>query len=160
MASNIRRGVRYAAMMFAVMVSAVFLSASPASAHTLDEAVRSADGCKWYNGSYTLQHSNGIILRNGTTRLGTAYLLWSPTYQQNCAIALKTHSSVHGVSTWTEIHLYVYPSTGYFRDGGYYGHFAAAYGSTRGSCVSYQGEIRTTSGQSAISSRVDPSWCD
>ncbi|MFC4562423.1 hypothetical protein ACFO4E_11220 [Nocardiopsis mangrovi] len=142
----------------AALLGVVLATAGPAAAHTLDEAVRAGDGCGWSSGGYINQDS-GAATTNSGTRLGTVYLLWSGTYQENCVVTLKTHSSVHGVATWTESYLYMHPSTGFHRDGDYYSHYAAAEGPTRGVCVSYQGEIRNPSGQIARSPIVSPGWC-
>lgn len=120
---------------------ALLSTALPASAHTLDEAVRSSAGCKWSGGGYSVLDSDAVRLSSGT-RVGSVYLLWSGTYQQNCVVTLRT-GAAHGVVGTTAAYLYIQTSTGYRseHDIDAYAHFAAVPAATRGVCVGYEGSV-------------------
>ncbi len=143
-------------MVFAFMVSTVVMTAVPASAHTLEQAVRAGAGCGWSSGGYTIQDSQTLRTSNGV-QLGSIYLMWSSTYQENCVVTLKT-GSVHGVSSHVEAHLTGIRS-GNFPDTGSYAHYAAAHASLRGECVAYRGSITAPNGDHASSRLVEFGWC-
>lgn len=131
-----------AAMVLSLLAAALAFSVTPASAHTLDEAVRAPAGCAWISGTYSNLHSSPVTTSSGT-RYGTVYLLWSNTYQQNCAITLKT--SYHGTSTWTSSSIWV-QNGGHYWEQGNFAHFTSATVAAGGSCVRYEGTISSTAG--------------
>lgn len=138
--------IRTIAAGIAIATSALLVSAAPASAHTLDQAVRAAAGCGWSSGSYTLQHSSAIRKWSGSgytgAIVGNVHLLWSSTYQQNCVVTLKV--AAHGTNTLTRATLNVQRSGNSvsYVDSGQYAHYAAVARNTRGECVSYSGFVR------------------
>ncbi|WP_159945026.1 MULTISPECIES: hypothetical protein [unclassified Nocardiopsis] len=152
------RFIKKALSALGLSASMLFLAAAPASAHTLDEAVRAGAGCGWTSGSYSTLHS-AAVTTNGGTRYGTAYLLWSNTYQQNCVVTIKS-GATHGVSTRTAAYLYLSGSGNeYYYDDGNYAHYAArAYGAG-GRCVAYAGIIYGTSGTLATGGRSEYGNC-
>lgn len=139
-----------------VTASMLFVTAVPASAHTLNEAVRSTAGCGWVSGSYNTLHSAPIVTQAGA-RHGTAYLLWSGTYQENCVVALKS-GATHGVPTFTAAYLYLGGSE-YYNDQGNYAHYAARAFGAAGRCVAYAGIIYTTNGTVATGGRAEYANC-
>ncbi len=128
-------GLVFASMTFA---------ASPASAHTLREAVRSAQGCGWSNGSYTvlLRHDLWDDLNN--MPLGEVYVLWSGTYQENCVVTLRV-ARADGVASHTEAVLERQGRTT-VRDEGNYAHYAAASGYAADTCIKWTGSIEAIYG--------------
>ncbi|KIH99855.1 hypothetical protein LP52_04970 [Streptomonospora alba] len=145
MFSRSRRAYGRVALIVSVIAAGVLVSASPASAHTLNQAVRAPAGCAWLSGGYSQLDSDAVETSSGT-RYGTVYLLWSNTYRQNCVVTRKT-GSLHGTSTWTD-------ATLYRQDGGSswnrsnFSHYAAASAATGGVCVKYRGIIRSGQGSS------------
>jgi hypothetical protein len=150
MLRGIRRTLARSAAALSLVAAALFVSTSPASAHTLDEAVRASAGCAWLSGSYNNLHSSPVRTSGGTT-YGTVHLLWSSTYRQNCVVTLKT-GSTHGVATTTRAELFLQSGGSYWEQGDF-AHYAAASAATAGVCVAYQGRIQGTSGTWATGGR-------
>lgn len=134
-----------AAMILSIVAAGALVSASPASAHTVEQAVRAPAGCAWLSGGYSILHSDAVETSSGT-RYGTVYLLWSNTYRQNCVITRKT-GSLHGTSTWTDATLYI-QNGGSSWNRSNYSHYAAATAAAGGKCVAYRGIIRSGQGSS------------
>jgi hypothetical protein len=139
---NLKRAFPRAAMVLSMIAATLTLAVTPASAHTLGEAVRAPAGCAWVSGGYSTLHSSAVTTPGGT-RYGTVYLLWSNTYRQNCVITLKT--SFHGTPTWTTSTLWLQNGLTY-RERGDFGHFTATTAAAAGVCVAYRGTISSTSG--------------
>jgi hypothetical protein len=131
-----------AAAVLSLLALTLSLTAVPASAHTLEQAVRAPAGCSWLSGGYSTLHSAAVTTPSGT-RYGTAYLLWSSTYQQNCAITLK--SSYHGTSTWTTATIWTQDGRTSWERGNL-GHYASSTIAAAGQCVRYEGTISSTTG--------------
>ncbi|MFC7331119.1 hypothetical protein [Marinactinospora rubrisoli] len=146
------RTLKRAAVAMPMAALALVAVAVPASAHTLEEAVRSPSGCGWSSGGYDTLDSEPVTTGSGT-RYGTVYLLWSSTYQQNCVVTLK--SSYHGTSTRTGAGLSI-QDVGRYGDDGSYAHYAAVARDAAGRCVAYEGYIYSPGGTQAWGGR--PSW--
>ncbi|WP_174546320.1 hypothetical protein [Nocardiopsis dassonvillei] len=123
-----------------VIASVLFLTAVPASAHTLDQAVRAGAGCGWTSGSYTTLHSAGARNSASGINYGTVYLLWSSTYQENCVVTLKT-GPAHGVESRTTAYLMLQSPNETVGDDDNYAHYAAVSYPARGRCVAYIGSM-------------------
>ncbi|MFJ9554052.1 hypothetical protein ACIRPH_09555 [Nocardiopsis sp. NPDC101807] len=138
-----RRFLPRVAMLFSMIAASLTIAASPASAHTLEDVVSAPAGCSWLDGSYSTLHTSPITTPSGT-RYGTAYLLWSNTYQQNCAITLKT--SYHGTPTWTTTTIWTQQDGGRTYEQGNFGHYTRAVRAAAGQCVRYIATISSTAG--------------
>ncbi|CAM4146866.1 hypothetical protein NOGI109294_25980 [Nocardiopsis gilva] len=143
MSSRNRRAFPRVAMIVSVLTAGLLVSASPASAHTVGQAVRAPAGCAWISGGYSTLDSSPVKTSSGT-RYGTVYLLWSNEYRQNCVITRKT-GSLHGTSTWTDATLYTQDGGTYWNRGNL-SHYAAATAAAAGKCVKYRGIIRSGKG--------------
>ncbi|MDT0330307.1 hypothetical protein [Nocardiopsis lambiniae] len=139
---NLKSVFPRAATVLSVLAVTLTLAVAPASAHSLDQAVRAPAGCAWLSGGYSALHSSAVTTPAGT-RYGTVYLLWSNTYRQNCVVTLKT--SFHGTPTWTTSTLWLQNGSRY-REQGNYGHFASTTAAAAGVCVAYWGTISSTPG--------------
>ncbi|RCV51570.1 hypothetical protein [Marinitenerispora sediminis] len=134
------RALRGAGAALALAATAIAVAAPPASAHSIDEIVRSSAGCGWSSGGYDTLHKDAVRTSDGRT-LGAVVLLWSGTYGENCVITQKT-GSLHGVTSTTAAYLYIQgASTRHDIDD--YAHYAAVSAPTAGRCVHYEGSIRT-----------------
>ncbi|MFJ9552511.1 hypothetical protein ACIRPH_01765 [Nocardiopsis sp. NPDC101807] len=134
------KSLKKAVAALSVIASVLFLTAAPASAHTLDQAVRAGSGCGWTSGSYTTLHSDGAHYRPTGIQYGTIYLLWSSTYQENCVVTLKI-SLAHGVESRTSAYLYMLSPAERVGDDDNYAHYAAVSYPARGRCVAYTGYV-------------------
>ncbi|MFC4564120.1 hypothetical protein ACFO4E_19855 [Nocardiopsis mangrovi] len=137
MATRLRHNIRRATAALVIAAAGVLAAAPPAAAHTLDEAVRSGEGCTWASGSYTTLHSTRLTY--GAEYYGTVYLLWHGGRGENCVVTLKG-GATHGVSGYTEAVLRVQggPTR---EEGERFSHYAAVNVAARGACVSYEGTI-------------------
>lgn len=150
---GIGRNIARSAAALTMVAAALFAYSAPASAHTLESAVRSAEGCSWLTGGYSTLHSDAVQTSGGST-YGTVYLLWSSTYQQNCVVTRKT-GATHGVATYTRAELWLQNDRYYYEQGNY-SHYASTRAAAAGVCVAYRGSIRGTGGVLATGGR--PEW--
>ncbi|MFC4560501.1 hypothetical protein ACFO4E_01390 [Nocardiopsis mangrovi] len=147
MLPTFKRAFRRSAVFLSLFAAALALAAPPASAHTVEDAVRAPAGCSWLTGGYDTLHSSPVTTSSGAV-YGRVYLLWSGTYQQNCVITLKPEGSpFHGTATWTQAELFIQPNGRYYEQGDY-GHYASTRAATAGLCVAYAGTIRSAPGSS------------
>ncbi|MGW4793380.1 hypothetical protein ACWEPC_13360, partial [Nonomuraea sp. NPDC004297] len=86
---------------FALVLASIAFVAAPASAHTLREAVVSAQGCGWSNGSYTQLTREDLWDDRNNMPLGEVYILWSGTYKENCVLTLRV-GRADGVASYTQ----------------------------------------------------------
>ncbi|TCP56814.1 hypothetical protein EV191_101760 [Tamaricihabitans halophyticus] len=121
-----------------VLASITFV-ATPASAHTIGEAVVSPQGCNWSNGGYTQLRRTDLWDNQNNMPLGEVYVLWSGTYQENCIVTLRV-GRADGVASYTEAVL-ERQGMSTIRDEGNYSHFAAAKGKAAGTCIRWTGSI-------------------
>lgn len=145
-----------AAAILGVSAATLFLTATPASAHTLNEAVRASLGCDWASGSYSTLHSSAVTTRGGTQN-GTVHLLWSNNYQENCVVTLKS-GSTHGVNTFTSATLDLGGSERY-SDSGNFAHYAAVSHPAGGRCVAYHGIVYGTNADPGRGGRFEFDNC-
>ncbi|WP_049575888.1 hypothetical protein [Streptomyces sp. SBT349] len=130
---------------------------STASAHTIDQAVAASDGCAWGDDAEYLTLHSDLIQTSAGEILGTGFLLWSGTFQENCVVTLKA-GAAHGVSTWTEAQLHTEDGSTW-GDAGAFGHYAAVYAPTGGQCVAYTVVITSPSGEEATGGRPEFANC-
>jgi hypothetical protein len=121
-----------------VLASITFM-ASPASAHTLREAVVSAQGCGWPNGQYTQLTREDLWDDRNNMPLGEVYVLWNGSYQENCVVTLRV-GRADGVASYTEAVL-ERQGMSTVRDEGNYAHYAAASGYAANTCIRWTGSI-------------------
>ncbi|PZG20852.1 hypothetical protein C1I95_08810 [Micromonospora craterilacus] len=126
-------------MTLGLALASVTFVASPASAHTLGQAVVSALGCGWPNGAYTVLTREDLWDNRNNMPLGEVYVLWSSSYQENCVLTLRV-GRADGVASYTEA---VLERQGMrtVRDEGNYAHYAAASGYAAGTCIRWTGSI-------------------
>ncbi|TDE60313.1 hypothetical protein E1295_00245 [Nonomuraea mesophila] len=122
-----------------VLASMAFV-ASPASAHTIAQAVVSDQGCGWANGSYTQLKREDIWDDKNNMPLGEVYVLWNGTYQENCVVTLRV-GRADGVAGYTEAVL-ERQGKAIVKDVGNYAHFAAASAKAAGTCIRWTGYIK------------------
>ncbi|TDC07378.1 hypothetical protein E1267_13665 [Nonomuraea longispora] len=141
-----------------VLASVAFV-ASPASAHTLSQAVVSDKGCGWSNGSYTQLKREDLWDDKNNMPLGEVYVLWSGTYQENCVVTLRV-GRADGVAGYTEAMLERQgkkPIT----DEGNYAHYAAVSAKAAGTCIRWMGSIKRIYGGGIIATTTTRwQFCD
>ncbi|TDC91435.1 hypothetical protein E1292_42595 [Nonomuraea deserti] len=125
-------------------LASIMFVASPASAHTLREAVVSEQGCGWPNGAYTQLTREDLWDNGNNMPLGEVYVLWSGSYQENCVVTLRV-GRADGVASYTEA---VLERQGMktIKDEGNYAHYAAASGKAAGTCIRWTGSIKAIYG--------------
>ncbi|MGW3345107.1 hypothetical protein ACWDA3_17480 [Nonomuraea rubra] len=126
------------------MLASLALTASPASAHTLREAVVSGSGCGWPNGSYQQLTREDLWDDRNNMPLGEVYVLWSSSYQENCVVTLRV-GRADGVAGYTEAVL-ERQGRPTLRDEGNYAHYAAVSGYAAGTCIRWTGSIKAIYG--------------
>jgi hypothetical protein len=129
-----------AALTATALVAGLTLVATPASAHSLDTAVRASAGCGWSSGSYSIRDQRAVTNAAAGVRLGTVYLLWHGGRGENCVVTRKTGSS-HGTASQTSAILTRQGLSG-VADIGQFSHYAAAAGFARNVCVKFLGTIK------------------
>ncbi|TDD23387.1 hypothetical protein [Nonomuraea diastatica] len=129
---------------FGLGLASITFVASPASAHTLREAVVSAQGCGWPNGAYTELTREDLWDDRNNMPLGEVYVLWNGTYRENCVVTLRV-GRADGVASYTEA---VLERQGMetIKDEGNYAHYAAASGKAAGTCIRWTGSIKAIYG--------------
>lgn len=134
----VRRATFAAAAAVGALVISVGLVATPASAHSLHDAVRSGYGCGWSSGSYDRLDSEWITTSSGQ-KIAKVHLLWHGGLEENCAVTQKRYS-MHGVPSWTSAWL---GRQGYADDSdeGNYSHYAAVSLWAEDTCVQYWGIV-------------------
>ncbi|MEO3799536.1 hypothetical protein [Nonomuraea sp. B1E8] len=125
-------------------LASIMFVASPASAHTLSQAVVSEQGCGWPNGAYTELTREDLWDNGNNMPLGEVYVLWNGTYQENCVVTLRV-GRADGVASYTEA---VLERQGMktIKDEGNYAHYAAASGKAAGTCIRWTGSIKAIYG--------------
>ncbi|GAB3430614.1 hypothetical protein [Actinophytocola sediminis] len=139
MSRTYRRVFARIGLTMGLALASVTLGAAPASAHTLGEAVVSAQGCGWSNGAYTELTRTDIWDDGNNMPLGEVYVLWSGSYQENCVVTLRV-GRAHGVASYTEAVL-ERQGRPTITDEGNYAHYAAASGKAAGTCIRWTGSI-------------------
>ncbi|GAB3473374.1 hypothetical protein [Nocardiopsis coralliicola] len=127
-----------------LVLAAMPFVASPASAHTLGQAVVSDLGCGWKDGRYTELTREDIWDSGNNMPLGEVYVLWSGSYQENCVVTLRV-GRADGVASYTEAVLERRGSST-VTDEGEYAHYAAASGYAPGTCIRWTGSIKAIYG--------------
>lgn len=154
-----RRLLTRTGLTLGLVLAAVTSVTSPASAHTLGEAVAAAQGCGWPNGGYTVLTREDLWDDRNNMPLGEVYVLWSRTYQENCVLTLRV-GRADGVASYTEAVL-ERQGMSTIRDEGNYAHYAAASGYAAGTCIRWTGSIAAIYG-GGIYATTTISWryCD
>ncbi|REE98247.1 hypothetical protein [Thermomonospora umbrina] len=145
-----RRILHRAGAALGLALGTTVFAASPASAHTIGEAVVSNQGCGWANGGYTVLQRDDLWDRDNNMPLGEVYVLWNGTYRENCIVTLRV-GRADGVASWTEA---VLERQGMptLRDEGNYAHYAAVSGYAAGTCIKWTGAIQKIYGGGIIAS--------
>ncbi|MUL42574.1 hypothetical protein FZ103_15565 [Streptomonospora sp. PA3] len=151
---------------FAVAVSAAAfvlgLTAVPAAAHTLHEAVVSSDGCGW--GGYDYRQLEGNYIRTtGGTKIGRVDLLWSSKGDnpaENCVVT-RRWNFLHGVEGYAAANLLIKGRRNRWDSGWDYSHYAAVAAPAQNRCVGYWGKVQNIRNND-IRGNGDKSWnyCD
>ncbi|GAA3689154.1 hypothetical protein GCM10022224_063290 [Nonomuraea antimicrobica] len=159
MSQTYRRVVVRVGLALGLVLASIAFVASPASAHTLREAVVSEQGCGWPNGAYTQLIRNDLWDDQNNMPLGEVYVLWNGTYQENCVVTLRV-GRADGVASYTEAVLERQGRTT-IRDEGNYAHYAAASGYAADTCIKWTGSIKAIYG-GLIYGSTTTSWrfCD
>lgn len=139
MSRTYRRILARVGVTLGLVLASITFVASPASAHTLGEAVVSERGCGWPNGDYTQLTREDIWDDRNNMPLGEVYVLWNGTYQENCVVTLRV-GRADGVASYTEAVL-ERQGRRTVRDEGNYAHYAAASGYAADTCIRWTGSI-------------------
>ncbi|GAA3774772.1 hypothetical protein GCM10022225_73170 [Plantactinospora mayteni] len=139
MSRTYRRVLARIGLTLGLALASIAFVASPASAHTLGQAVVSAQGCGWPNGAYTVLTRVDLWDDRNNMPLGEVYVLWNGSYQENCVVTLRV-GRADGVASYTEAVL-ERRGMSTVRDEGNYAHYAAASGYAAGTCIRWTGSI-------------------
>ncbi|WP_026403480.1 hypothetical protein [Actinomadura rifamycini] len=148
MTRTYRRMLVRIASAFGLVLAALTFAASPASAHTIGQAVVSEQGCGWPNGDYRILTREDLWDDRNNMPLGEVYVLWNGTYQENCVVTLRV-GRAHGVATYTEAVL-ERQGKATLTDEGSYAHYAAVSGYAPGTCIRWTGSIKAIYGGGII----------
>lgn len=139
------------------MLAPISFAASPASAHTIGEAVVSEQGCGWPNGRYTTLTREDLWDDRNNMPLGEVWVLWNGTYQENCVVTLRV-GRADGVASYTEAVLERQGGST-IRDEGNYAHYAAAAGYAAGTCIRWTGSIKAIYGGGIYGTTTQWRYC-